>query len=67
MSVATALMPSFAAEYPLLRRSGYVNMPRAFSPRSFRFAFFVHDKNNKDLVTLSARNWFITMADHESR
>jgi hypothetical protein len=67
MSVATALMPSFAAEYLILRRSGYVKVPRAFSPRSFRFAFFVHDAHNKELMSLSARNWFITMADHESR
>ena len=67
MSVATALMPFFAAEYLILRRSGYMKVPRAFRPRSFRFAFFVHDAYNKELMSLSARNWFITMADHESR
>ncbi len=66
MSVATALMPSFAAEYLILRRSGYVNVPQAFSPRSFRFAFFVHNADNKEMMSLSSRNWFITMADHES-
>lgn len=65
MSVATALMPSFAAEYLILRRGGYLKVPRAFSPRTFRFAFYVHDAYNKELMSLSARNWFITMADHE--
>ena len=66
MSVAAALMPSFSVEYPILRRCGYIYVPEAFSPRPFRFAFFVHDLDNKDLMLLPGRNWFVTMADHES-
>lgn len=66
MSMTAALMPSSAAEYRILRRDGYVRVPQSFSPRSFRFAFFVHDVSDKDLMSLSAQSWFITMGDRDS-
>jgi hypothetical protein len=64
-SMIATLMPSFAAEYQILREGGYVSIPQALSPRSFRFAFFIHDSNNKELKLLSPRNWFITFADRD--
>jgi hypothetical protein len=66
MSVAVGLMTSLPAEYRILRRAGYQGLPRALAPRAFRFAFVVHDSQKKDLVSLSARDWYITLADYES-
>lgn len=66
MSLAAGLMVPFAAEYRILRRAGYTRLPQAFAPRAFRFAFFVHNSRERDLISLLARDWFITMADYES-
>lgn len=66
MSVSVGLMLPSAPEYHILRRARYVQLPDALAPRLFRFAFFVHDAENKDLASLSAHEWFITIADYES-
>ena len=66
MSLAAGLMVSSAVEYRILRRAGYRPVPRALAPRVFRFALFVHKTPECDLTWLSARDWFITLADHES-
>jgi hypothetical protein len=66
MALAAGLMVSSAVEYRILRRAGYRPVPRALAPRVFRFALFVHDVRDHDLTWLSARDWFITLADHES-
>lgn len=66
MSLAAALMVPFASEYRILQQAGYVDLPQALAPRAFRFAFFVHNISERDLISLSAQDWFITIADHES-
>ena len=66
MSLAAALMAPFASEYRILQQAGYMRMPQALARRAFRFAFFLHNTSERDLVSLSARDWFITMADYES-
>jgi len=66
MSLTVGLMVPLAAEYRVLRRAGYTRIPQAFAPRTFRFAFFVHNTGDIDLVSLSAQDWFITTADYES-
>lgn len=66
MSLAAALMVPFASEYRILQKAGYTHLPQALAPRTFRFAFFVHNTHERDLMSLSARDWFITMADYES-
>jgi len=66
MSLAAGLMPRWAAEYRILRRAGYARLSQLFSPRSFYFAFYLHDANKDSLVSLLARDWFITIADYES-
>jgi len=66
MSVATGLMASFAMEHRILHRAGYIRLPQVLAPRAFRLALFVHDTDEKDLLALSARDWFITLADYES-
>ena len=66
MSLAVGLMVPLAAEYRILRRAGYTHLPQALAPRAFRFAFFVHNTRERDLISLSAGNWFITMTDYES-
>lgn len=66
MSVAAGLMPRWAAEYHILHRAGYARLPQLFSPRSFYFAFFLHNPNKDSLVSLLARDWFVTIADYES-
>jgi hypothetical protein len=66
MSLAAALMVPFASEYHILQQAGYTHLPQALAPRAFRFAFFVHNTRERELMSLSARDWFITMADYES-
>jgi hypothetical protein len=66
LAIAFSLMPSFTTEYRLLRRAGYLNVPDSFTPRPFRFAFFLHNKYGSNLPKISAKDWFITFADYES-
>ena len=63
MSLIAALMVPGSAEYRVLRLSGCRNLAPVFSPRPFRFAFFVH---REDLKSLSVKDWFVTLADFES-
>lgn len=65
MSLTTGLMPSFTAEYQILRRAGYLPLPQILGPRVFWFAFVLHT-NEKDLISLSVQDWFVTIADYES-
>jgi hypothetical protein len=53
------------AEYKALIRSGCRNLTR-FSPRPFRFAFFVHHAHEENLASLATKDWFVTFADFES-
>lgn len=66
MSLAAGLMVPSAVEYRILRRAGYIHLPQALAPRVFHFALFVHNTCERDLISLSAQDWFITMADYES-
>ena len=66
MSLALGLMAPFAAEYHILRRAGYAKLPQLLAPRAFHFAFFLHNTKNDNWASLSARDWFITIADYES-
>jgi len=66
MSLAGGLAPSFATEYRALRRVGYADLPQAFMPRAFRFAYFLHSSVQRDLMSLAAQDWFVTLADYES-
>jgi hypothetical protein len=50
-----------------LQRAGYIRLPQILAPRTFRFAFFIHNTPEKDLISLSAQDWLITMADYESQ
>jgi GNAT superfamily N-acetyltransferase len=63
---AVGLMAPGAVEYRILRRAGYVHLPAALAPRVFHFAFFVHNRRERDLTALSAQDWFVTLADYES-
>jgi len=63
MSLIAALMVPGSAEYRVLRLLGCRNLGSVFSPRPFRFAFFVH---REDLKSLSVKDWFVTLADFES-
>ena len=66
MALAAGLMVPFTSEYEILRRAGFVDVPSALTPRRFRFAFSVHDTSEEDLVSLSTRDWFVTLADYAS-
>jgi GNAT superfamily N-acetyltransferase len=66
VSLAAGLMPPLAAEYRILRQAGYRPLPPVLAPRRFRFAFFVHKTGEKAVFPLSARDWFVTLADYES-
>ena len=66
MSLAVALMVPLTTEYHLLRQAGYLYLPRLLTPRAFRFAFFIHNSNETDLLSLSVQDWFITLADYKS-
>jgi GNAT superfamily N-acetyltransferase/L-amino acid N-acyltransferase YncA len=64
MSVTAGLMVPPFAECRVMRRAGYRSLPLALTPRPFRFAYFVH-VNKPDLTSLSAQDWFVTLADYE--
>jgi hypothetical protein len=66
MSASLGLIAPLAVEHRILRRAGYRELPPAVSPRNFRFAFFIHASGEASLVSLSTREWFVTMADYES-
>jgi GNAT superfamily N-acetyltransferase len=66
MSVAAGLMAPLAAEHRVLYRAGYRSLPIFVAPRAFRFGLFVHNPSDRDLIPLSAQDWFITLADNES-
>jgi hypothetical protein len=66
VSLIAGLMVPFAAEHQILCRAGYARIPPVFTPRTFRFAFFVHNTCERDLISLFGRDWFITTADYES-
>ena len=68
MAAVAGLMASFATEYRILRQAGYQCLPSTltFTPRAFRFATFLHNVAEENLVSLSKRDWFITIADYES-
>jgi hypothetical protein len=66
MAVSAGLMVPLTSEYEILRQAGFVSIPSALTPRRFRFAFFVHDTGEKDLASLSVKDWFVTLADYES-
>jgi predicted N-acetyltransferase YhbS len=67
MSASAVLMMPFSAEHQLLRWSGYRQVPERFSPQRFRFQAVVHDAQTVDWRGLSAGDWFVTLADYESR
>jgi len=64
-SLITGLMVPSAAEYRFIRNAGFIELPQSFAPRTFPFAFFTHDTSESNLVSLSAQDWFITLADFE--
>jgi hypothetical protein len=66
MALAAGLMAPLAAESRIMSQAGYRSLPTAVAPRVFRFAFFVHSTDETDLISLSAREWFVTLADYES-
>lgn len=66
MSLGIGLMMPLVVERRILRRAGYVRLPQPLAPRAFRFAFFVHSTDERNLISLSAREWFVTLADYES-
>jgi hypothetical protein len=66
VAVAAGLMVPLTSEYEILRQVGFVSIPSTLAPRRFRFAFFVDDTGEKDLASLSVKDWFVTLADYES-
>jgi hypothetical protein len=66
VALIVGLMVPFAAEYQIFCRAGYHSLPAFLAPKSFRLGFFLHNTSDRDLISLSAQDWFITMADHES-
>ena len=66
VALAAGLMVPSTSEYEILRQAGFAGMPSVLTPRRFRFAFFVHDTSEEDLGSLSAKDWFVTLADYES-
>ena len=66
MSLGAGPMMPFAAEQRILRQAGYARLPQPLAPRAFRFAFVIHRSDERDLSSLSARDWFVTLADYES-
>jgi hypothetical protein len=66
MSVILGTMVPFAEEYRFFRRAGYRNVIQALAPRTYRFGFSIYDKSESSLVSLSARDWFVTQTDHEA-
>ena len=66
VSLAAGLVSRSAPEYRALRQAGYVGLPQALAPRAFHFAFFVHDTSDRELSSLCACDWFVTLADYES-
>ncbi len=66
MAMAAAIIPNFTQEYRLLTKFSYLNVPDAVTPRPFRFASFLHDLNQPELITLTPDDWFVTLADYES-
>jgi len=67
MPLVATIMPSFTTEYHHLRRAGYLHWPAGFSPRPIRFAYYLHNDPSHDLTSLSASDWFVTLADYESQ
>lgn len=65
MAVIVGGVPTFAAEYDLLRQAGYVPLPQTLAPRRFRFAFFTHSQQPA-FAKLSTQQWLMTLADYES-
>lgn len=65
--LTVGLVAPHAAEYRILQQAGYMRLPQALAPGAFRFAFFVHTLDERDLVSLSTQDWFITLADYESQ
>jgi hypothetical protein len=67
MSATLSLMNSLATEYIILRKAGYAYLPEVLTPQTFRFAFFVHNTPEQGkLTSLSAQDWFVTIADYEA-
>ncbi len=66
MSLGAGPMMPLAVEQRILRRAGYARLPQPLAPRAFRFAFVIHRSDERDLSSLSAREWFVTLADYES-
>jgi len=64
--LAVSLMVPCTVECRILRRAGYICLPQALAPRAFHFAFFVHNTNERDLLSLSKQDWFITLVNYES-
>lgn len=60
------LMNPAAIEYKTFIRAGYKTIPSHITPRSFRFACFIHDDRSEQFNQISLYDWFITFADYES-
>jgi len=65
VQVAVGVMVHYAAEYRIMRQAGFMRLPAALEPRTFRFAFFVHNRRERELTDLSSQDWFVTLADYE--
>jgi hypothetical protein len=66
MLIAAGLMAPFTAEYQIMRRCRYQDIPPTLSPRPFRFAAFAHHPSIENQGWLSSPHWFITLADYEA-
>jgi hypothetical protein len=62
MSLMASLATPRTPEFRTLRQGGCRNLG-LFAPRTFHFAFFVHDSNQKALESLNVRDWFLTFGD----
>lgn len=49
-----------------MRYAGYLRLPKIISPKTFRFGVVVHADYIKAMTSLSAQEWFVTVADYES-
>jgi len=66
MASSFALISPGSKQYRLLWRAGYIRLPEFLSPRAFRFGVYLHTEQRQDLRSLTAKDWFVTVADYES-
>ena len=63
MDIIGCLMLKHTAYYKALRKAGFIEVPKPFSPKEFYFVGYTNSSKVADATVYNVDNWFLTFGD----